>query len=498
MVFLGKTGAVKLSASRVNDFIQIDGEQSGFYGYKLDSLSGSNGVFVEWQATQEGLTLTNDAFGLFPLFYVANKDSVSLSSSITDLTKNSDCSQLDDAAIALFLRTGNYIGDTTPFLKIKVLPPGSTLTFDKQGFVLRQTKIAPDSNATVSLSEAKDIYGDLFHQSIRKFQNITDTKIGVPLSGGRDSRHILFELLASGMPPSSCITMKHQPPKPDEDAAIAGEVCNFLGIEHCVLEQDRSLLQMEREKNRLTNLCSLDHSWILPLSRQLSTDGFDAIFDGIAGDVLSAGLFLTESRLNLFRNERFDQLADEMLGDEGYLPKLLTEPFYKRFDRELAADLLIEELKQHVDTQNPVGQFFLWNRTRRNIGLSGWGILSQNTQVFAPYLDHDLYRFLASLPAEYFLDHSFHQDTISRCYPKYEHLAYEAKNVAAKKGNRLSVCQNAAELSFHFRRLLKAESMCRPSFIYPRALKSLASVDYYSQSKSLFQTAIYLSDLLDA
>jgi asparagine synthase (glutamine-hydrolysing) len=46
-------------------------------------------------------------------------------------------------------------------------------------------------------------------------------------------------------------------------------------------------------------------------------------------------------------------------------------------------------------------------------------------QVLCPYLDHDLYDFLASLPAELFLDRSFHADTIMQAYPRYAHVPFD-------------------------------------------------------------------------
>jgi hypothetical protein len=42
-----------------------------------------------------------------------------------------------------------------------------------------------------------------------------------------------------------------------------------------------------------------------------------------------------------------------------------------------------------------------------------------------PYLDHDVYDFLSSLPAEYFLGRTFHTETIRRAYPNHAHLPFD-------------------------------------------------------------------------
>ena len=44
-------------------------------------------------------------------------------------------------------------------------------------------------------------------------------------------------------------------------------------------------------------------------------------------------------------------------------------------------------------------------------------MLGKAAQVFCPYLDDDLYDFLASLPADLFLSHTFHTETIRHAYP---------------------------------------------------------------------------------
>lgn len=495
MLFLGETGSAQCSIKWKENSLHVSGSKSGFYGYKLDSISGKNGIFAEWHIENDCLILTNDKFGLFPLFYTNNGSGFSFSSSIVDLLVTENDRQLDEAAIAIFLRTGSYIGDATPFANIKALPPGAQLRFNKEGLFLENSKIMFGERASVSLNEAQDIYGDVFHDSITKFSDVFSKKVGIPLSGGRDSRHILFELMASGMQPFSSITMKHQPPKSDEDAEIAKEVSSHLGIEHIILEQDLSFLGMEKEKNKITNFCSLQHSWILPLSRHLAAEGYSAIFDGIGGDVLSASSFLTETRLNLYRKEKFEDLANDVLGPEGYLPSILTKPAYKRFGRELAINLLIDELKTHANAPNPVGQFFFWNRTRRNTAVSSWRILSKNTHVFAPFLDHGVYTFLSSLPAEYFLDHTFHQRAMEKRYPEHAHIPYEKKISRPKKGSFVSRFFQVSELLLYFLRSCSRQSIFHPTFLYSRMLKGLLSAEYYYRTRSMYRLPIFLFEL---
>ena len=496
MLFLGQTGSANCIIKYANEGATIIGSKNAFLGYKLDSLSGNNGIFAQWDFQDDTLIGTNDALGFFPVYYTISKNSFAVSSSILDLIGLIDgAPQLDDAAIAVFLRTGSFIGNTTPFEKIKALPPGAQFIFSKGRFSLESNKIKIDKELTIPLSAAYDIYGELFHNSIKKFSSVAiSKKFGVPLSGGRDSRHILFACMSCSMKPFAALTMKHQPPKSDEDAEVAKKVCSFLNLNHEIINQPLSFLKSEKHRNTITNFCSLEHSWILPLSNYLLKEGYDAIFDGIGGDVLSASQSLTERRLNLYRKQQFEELADEILGSEGYLPKMLTKSAYKQFNRELAVDILIKELKLYANTPNPVGQFFFFNRTRRNVALSSWRILSKNCYVFAPYLEYDLYKFLSSLPAEYILDRTFHQKTIEKSYPEFSHIPYEKKDAHVKKRNHALNYFHLLEFFIDFL-ISSRKSMVNPSFLLPRIAKGFLSPDYYNKSKAMYKVPVYLSQL---
>ena len=88
----------------------------------------------------------------------------------------------------------------------------------------------------------------------------------------------------------------------DEDARIAALVADAAGVPHVVLEQpDR--FDAERRKNLLTSFCSDEHAWALALADFLT--GRAAAFDGLGGDVLSAGLFLTRRRQRLYERGRY-------------------------------------------------------------------------------------------------------------------------------------------------------------------------------------------------
>ena len=89
----------------------------------------------------------------------------------------------------------------------------------------------------------------------------------MPLSGGKDSRHLLLELHAARCYPDACITVKHYPPRPNADADIAAEITAALALPHVILDPPADRVEAEWAKNRAIGLCSYEHVQYWPMAR---------------------------------------------------------------------------------------------------------------------------------------------------------------------------------------------------------------------------------------
>lgn len=478
--------------------ITFIGEPSAFFGYKLGEWKSENndGIWAEWKWENDHFELKNSKYGFYPIFYYIKKDGIGVSPSIFDLIEQSSPTELDDAAIAVFLRLGFYVGNDTPFKTIRSFPPGSKLSWGKDGCRISNYIQLQNRKTSLSREAAVKEYGKLFQSVIEKFFNSKDETVALPLSGGRDSRHIFFALARSNLKPSRCVTVRYLPPNPDEDAMIASQVAQHLNIAHDILMPSRKPIEAELRKNILTNLCAIEHSWQLPLREYLKDHSFTIVYDGIGGGVLSAGAFLNNKRLDLYRAGKLKELAEDILGPEGYLPKLLLPLFYEKWNRELALSHLIPELEKHSDRPNPLGQFYFWNRTRREIALSPWCILNDSCHVLAPYLCEEVYDFLAGLPASYFLDRNFHMDAINAYYPEYTHLPYETKTLPLRRNNRLNIARFSFEATRYFFFSNSSENYINNvSFLLPRFMMGLVNVDYGTILPDICKIPIYLKQL---
>jgi hypothetical protein len=214
--------------------------------------------------------------------------------------------------------------------------------------------------------------------------------------------------------------------------------------------------------------------------------------------VLSAGLFLNEERLRLYRAGKLKELAGDILGPEGYLPKMLRRKYFRRWSRELAVERLIPELEKHRNAPNPVGQFYLWNRTRREIAASAWGILNDPCHVFAPYLSRPVYDFLAALPAAYLVDHSFHSEAIAAYYPEHAHIPYETGALPPTRMKRRSIAAYAWDAARCCLFPGGPRKRVNASFFLPRIVKGLIDARYGTDLHNLFNKAVYLAQLENA
>lgn len=345
--------------------------------------------------------------------------------SVLALLESGTPADLDRGALNVFLRTGLFLGGTTPFLHIRApCPPVPVL--------------AP---ADLTRDQALAGYIDLFRQAMARLLDRHDGEpFALGLSGGRDSRHILLQAVDQGRRPAFCWTVAN--PALPEDTAVAAALAERCGVRR-VLVQPADGLAAELEKNRRTDFCSRQHRWMVGALPALR--GIGHLYDGIGGDVLSESSVLKPEWVALMAADRLDELA-EALVPPGPLPLVADPGLFP--DRADAVHRVAEELARHRPAVNPLASFFFWNRTRRDIGESPFALLAEGGRhVHAPFLDDDLFAFLASLPARLTLKTGLHTEAIRRAFPAFADIPYAAKAAAPRPPSALAVLRLAAGLA---------------------------------------------------
>jgi asparagine synthase (glutamine-hydrolysing) len=410
-------------ARKVDGRFETRGRPACLLGHQLHypGQDRLDGIYAEWSWDGRRLRVRNDRYGFYPLYYFKGEGEIAVSPSIPRLLALGVPTELDQPGLAVFLRLGFFIGEHTAFRAILALPPDATLEWEGDSPKL-SGRIVVRKPERLDRDQVIDAYVALFREAMRR-RAPTEEIFTVPLSGGRDSRHILFELLSTGHVPEYCITFQHYPPRQGHDLAAASRLTNDLGIAHVVLHQRESRIQAELRKNIKTNFCSDEHAQYLVLADYLK-GRVGLVYDGIAGDVLSASSFLSQYRLELFSIGKLEELASMLLDEEVRASWLLRADRRHYFSRELAMHCLTNELAKHADAPNPIASFYFWNRTRREIALAPYRVYGEAIKVYSPFLDHDLFDLLASIPASLQVDRKLHTDAILRGYPQFAHIPF--------------------------------------------------------------------------
>lgn len=416
---------------------QVEGVARQRLGHVLPRSSGTDprvldGIFAEWEWDGRRMTVRGDRYAFRPLFYWCDSTQFIASPSLAVVAGRLGRRTPDVEAIAVFLHLGYYVNEDTPLLGVRTLPPTAILTWD--GTLTIESSRSLGTAQRVTKTEAMDGYIDRFRAAIAR-RPPTGERYAVPLSGGRDSRHILLELVRQGFRPAECITSRELPPKADVDVAPAAALCARLGLNHVVVAPP-GRFEAETRRTWRTSYCCDEHEWMLGMADRMSGHanssggGFSTSWDGIAGDTLSAPRLQKPEHLRLLQQGKFEALADELLGrDATPLMSVLPERFRCAEARAVSRVRLARHLEAVSGGPNPLAMSNIYSRSRREIAMMSAAMLAGVPTAYCPFLDHELFDYLAGIPEEIRYDPKFHDDVIARAYPEVADIPYAPKNV---------------------------------------------------------------------
>lgn len=199
-------------------------------------------AFALWDRETRSLTLVRDRLGIKPLYWAQFGDLFLFGSELKALRAHSRwMPQIDQDAIAAFMRHNYIPAPHTAYRGVSKLPPGSMLEFGPQG----QPRITPywslDDVAQEGLNNrlpdddaaAIDALDSLLSDAVRQ-RMIADVPLGAFLSGGIDSSTVVALMQANSSRPVKTFSIGFAESGFDE-AQHAKQVAKHLGTDHTEL-----------------------------------------------------------------------------------------------------------------------------------------------------------------------------------------------------------------------------------------------------------------------
>ncbi|MCC5853727.1 MAG: hypothetical protein JJU30_12870, partial [Alkalimonas sp.] len=217
----------------------LEGAAAGFAGYQLHGEAPDDGAFVRWSMQDGQFELSTDRLGLYPIYYLQQENELVISNSVA-LIQQQFPLEPNTEAVAIFLRLGFYLGSDTAF-KGLIRPEGKLLVrLDNKGVCLQVSR--PKRRQLTPYTPER--YQQLFTAALTRLASCKQP-LYIPLTGGKDSRHILLTAAQQGLPVQQCYTTRVLSPHSNDDVSIASTLCQQLNVPHRVLLSEQRLVNAE-------------------------------------------------------------------------------------------------------------------------------------------------------------------------------------------------------------------------------------------------------------
>jgi len=393
--------------------------------------------------------LARDRFGEKPLYWFAANGRFAFASEIKGLRKvlyNVDSyieDDIDSDAVALYHVIGSIPSPYTIYRSIRSLKAGCCLNYEFSGALTIKrywspvTIAVPDSANQIKDNEAQELTLEKLQRAV-KSRMVSDVPVGIFLSGGYDSNSILGLCSVNGLLPSKSLCIDFE-----EDAYSEYKVARASG-EHYGIEVDRHVI------NEAGFLAGLDEYFVS--MDQPTIDGYNTFFmarvahgfnikvwlTGTGGDESFGGypsferlkkLSMLARVLQMAHLEKLIGPASDYLQENLRLSRLLhlaqlgdpsmrayqccrnSIPLYNMLKmiahdrrRDLAffaatLDAIYPAVPSGMDDFQKSSIYeasvYMGSQLLRDIDNFS---MAHSLELRAPFLDHDLYQFVLSLP----------------------------------------------------------------------------------------------------
>jgi asparagine synthetase B (glutamine-hydrolysing) len=388
-------------------------------GKIAECLMGSFNLCA-YDAGNSQIELINCRHGARHLYYMLTPEFFAFSSEMKSLLELDGVGRkVDRLAIQDMFNFGYISGTRTFFEDIHLLEPGTILTV-RSGSV-DQRKYWDYSFAN---TEVRPPFDDMVEEGGRLIGQAVDRhldhfgRVGVPLSGGLDSRTILSFASQKQKP----IEVFHCAWYAGEER-IARELCRLNGGNwHRFDPLQFDIGEVTREGMEISDGNIHCHQfWFLPVVREICNQNLvDVLLDGYLMDVFFGDTFLVLPKKKLYTDEEKWKIINSIWrrGRPIFVEKAFLPEFYREYEEANRAT--IEAGMARIDEphlSNFIHRYSFANRSNRySVALPN--VQRQYVEYGYPGLDYELTDFFLRIPPAFKKGARFYRSILVRCFPE--------------------------------------------------------------------------------
>jgi asparagine synthase (glutamine-hydrolysing) len=392
----------------------------------IKSLNGSF-VLALWDFKRNLLTIANDRYGLRPLYYFWQDHLFVFASEMKSiLTCREVEKEIDGQALAEFFGFNFILGERTLFKHIKVLNPGSILTF-KEGTLKIEKYWEPLVGETETRFNQKEAIEKTHHLLLQAVKRQMDDRkpTGCYLSGGLDSRTILgaVDQLGYKIPTFTYGRVGC------DDQKGAELISETLGMQNHFFEVSPNYLRDWLSPGvwiteGMTRVAVEDLECLPEIQKKATI-----LLNGFGGNDLMGHLSFGLLKFVL-RGKSKDGLS-EVFGkvNEPFSEELLSKLFLPSYFLQIKervfgafANLLTNYPEKSI--YNKIYHFFIREKARKSL-LYGLLVDSGMIEYRVPFYDYDLVDFLLTIPPKQRMLSIFYRKLIAKKFPNLAKIPYQ-------------------------------------------------------------------------
>jgi asparagine synthetase B (glutamine-hydrolysing) len=409
----------------------------GIHGEGVTDLVHGVFNFCAYSRPARQIRLINCRHGVRHLYYFLTDRCFAFSTELKALAATGDCPiEVDRLSISDMFNFGYIGGGRTFFQDVKLLPQASVFTVSAEAAQQRTywdyqyRNTGPISSRDELVDEVADTVRNAVGRCASRFGNI-----GVPLSGGLDSRTIL-----------ACMTAGRHQAKVyhcswyEKEEQIARQLCELAGSPWRALDpRDFDFASLTDEGFRLSDGNIQAHQfWLLPLARQAAEE-VDVLLDGYLMDVYLGDTFLVlpedgkqapiDAINRLWRRCR-----------PHFLRKTFVPEFYREYqeDNLRSIELGLAEIEEE-NLSNVIHRFSFANRSNR-YSVAPPNVNRRYVEYAYPGLDPQVVDLYLRIPPAEKIGAGLYRQAVERHFPKFAQVPW------AKTGKSLGKGKGALDL----------------------------------------------------